>query len=41
MKTLLAALLGLVLLGLALGGCTNCGWLWDDQRHACHSDRVN
>ncbi|HVV63307.1 MAG TPA: peptidylprolyl isomerase [Pseudolabrys sp.] len=36
----LAALSCLVLLALALGGCTKCGWLWDDQSHACHSDRV-
>ena len=35
-----AALLCLVLLGLVLGGCTKCGWLWDDQSHACHSDRA-
>jgi hypothetical protein len=35
----LAALLCLVLLGLSLGGCTKCGWLWNDQGPGtCHSD---
>ena len=37
MRTRLAAILCLLVAGLALGGCTNCGWLWDDAR-ACHAD---
>lgn len=36
-----AALVCLVLLGLALGGCTRCGWVWDDGPRACRADRVN
>jgi hypothetical protein len=39
MTTRLAALLCLALLGLSLGGCTKCGWLWNDQGPGtCHSD---
>jgi hypothetical protein len=39
MTTRLAALLCIVLLGLSLGGCTKCGWLWNDQGPGtCHSD---
>jgi len=34
------AMSGLLLIALALGGCTKCGWLWDNQGHACHSDQV-
>ena len=37
----LAALVCLVLVGLALGGCTRCGWIWDDGARACRADRVN
>ncbi len=34
-----AALLCLAVLGLSLGGCTKCGWLWNDQGPGtCHSD---
>jgi hypothetical protein len=37
--TRFAALLCLALLGLSLGGCTKCGWLWNDQGPGtCHSD---
>jgi len=37
--TRLAALVCLALLGLSLGGCTKCGWLWNDQGPGtCHSD---
>jgi hypothetical protein len=36
----LAAILCLVLLGLSLGGCTKCGWLWDNGGRACHSDKT-
>jgi len=29
----------LVLLAASLGGCTKCGFFWDDwQPRACHSD---
>lgn len=28
----------LVLLALSLGGCTKCGWLWDQPPRSCHSD---
>jgi hypothetical protein len=33
-------LLTIVLLGLSLGGCSKCGWIWDDWRApgACRSD---
>jgi hypothetical protein len=34
----LAALVCLVLLGLALGGCSRCGWVWDDGPRACRAD---
>ena len=27
----------LFLLGLGLGGCTKCGWLWDEAPRSCHS----
>jgi hypothetical protein len=34
-----AALFCLVLLASSLGGCTKCGWLWNDQGPGtCHSD---
>jgi hypothetical protein len=32
------AILCLVVLGLALGGCTKCGWIWQDSGRACHAD---
>jgi len=39
LMTRLAALVCLALLGLSLGGCTKCGWLWNDQGPGtCHSD---
>jgi len=28
----------LFLLALTLGGCTKCGWLWDQAPHSCHSE---
>jgi hypothetical protein len=34
----LAAVICLVLLGLGLGGCTKCGWLWDQGLRSCHFD---
>jgi len=33
-----AVIICLALLGLGLGGCTKCGWLWDQPVRACHSD---
>jgi hypothetical protein len=38
MNKRLAAILCLVVLGLSLGGCTKCGWLWDDWGKACRAD---
>jgi hypothetical protein len=33
------ALLCLVVLTASLGGCTKCGFFWEDwQQRACHSD---
>jgi len=33
-----AVIISFILLGLSLGGCTKCGWLWDQPTRACHSD---
>ncbi len=33
-----AVILCLVLLGLSLGSCTKCGWLWDDLGRACKAE---
>jgi len=33
-----AAILSLILLAVSLGGCTKCGWIWDDLGRSCHSD---
>jgi hypothetical protein len=33
----IAAIVCLIIAGLGLGGCTKCGWLWDEGGHACHS----
>ena len=38
MKKRLATILCLGLLGLSLGGCTKCGWIWNDSPHACRAD---
>jgi hypothetical protein len=38
MQKRFAAVLCLIVLGLALSGCTACGWIWQDGGHACHSD---
>jgi hypothetical protein len=38
-----AVIIGLIALGLALGGCTKCGPIWDDwmaPAKACKSDRL-
>lgn len=34
----LATILCLILLGLSAGGCSKCGWLWDEGGRACRSD---
>ncbi|HET7849546.1 MAG TPA: peptidylprolyl isomerase [Pseudolabrys sp.] len=39
MSPRIAVIACLVLLGLALAGCTKCGWFWQNAQ-ACHSDRV-
>jgi hypothetical protein len=38
MQQRVAAILCLVVLGLALGGCTKCGWIWDDWQRSCHAE---
>jgi len=38
MRQRLVAILCLALLGLSLSGCTKCGWLWNENGRACHSD---
>jgi hypothetical protein len=38
MRRPLAAILCLALLGLALAGCTKCGWIWQDGGRVCRSD---
>lgn len=38
MNKRLAVILCLVVLGLSLGGCTKCGWLWDDLGKSCRAD---
>ncbi|MBS0536898.1 MAG: peptidylprolyl isomerase [Proteobacteria bacterium] len=35
----LFALTCLVLVALTLGGCSKCGWIWEQSR-SCHSDRT-
>jgi len=32
------AIVCLILFGLSLGGCTKCGWLWNEGPRGCHSD---
>ena len=34
----LTAILCLVFIGLALAGCSKCGWLWEEGGRACHAD---
>lgn len=36
-----AAVTGLVLIALSLGGCSKCGWFWESGPRACRSDKVN
>jgi hypothetical protein len=38
MKKRLATILCLAALGLSLGGCTKCGWIWNDSPRACRAD---
>jgi hypothetical protein len=33
-----AAILCLVVLGLCLGGCSKCGWFWDEGARSCHAE---
>ena len=37
----LTVLACVVAFGLTLGGCTKCGFVWDDGPRACHSDKTN
>jgi len=37
MRSRIVAILSLLALSLMLGGCTKCGWLWDEAR-ACRAD---
>ncbi|HZP79663.1 MAG TPA: peptidylprolyl isomerase [Pseudolabrys sp.] len=34
----LTALIVLVLVAATLGGCTKCGWIWDDAQKSCRAD---
>jgi cyclic lactone autoinducer peptide len=38
MRGRIANLICLLLLAATLGGCTKCGWIWDQGPRACHSD---
>jgi hypothetical protein len=38
MQKRVAVILCLAVLGLSLGGCTKCGWLWDDLGRSCKAD---
>jgi hypothetical protein len=33
----LIAFLCVAVLGLALGGCTQCGWIWEQGARSCHA----
>jgi len=37
MFRLVPAIVSLLLLGATLGGCTKCGFIWDDLGHSCHA----
>jgi len=37
MRIRTATILCLLALSFSLGGCTKCGWLWDET-HACRAD---
>jgi len=32
------SLICIIIVGLSLGACTKCGWLWDQGPRSCHSD---
>jgi hypothetical protein len=34
----IAVILCLAMLALSLGGCTKCGWLWEQGARSCHAD---
>jgi hypothetical protein len=36
----LATILCLAVLGLSLGGCTKCGWIWEQGPRSCQSDNT-
>jgi hypothetical protein len=38
MQNRLAAIFFLVILGLGLGGCSKCGWLWEEGGRACRAE---
>jgi len=38
MQMRIAAVLCLIVLGLSLGGCSKCGWIWEQSGRACHAD---
>jgi len=38
MQRRLATILCVLVLALSAGGCTKCGWLWQDGARACHAD---
>lgn len=38
MKTRLTTILCLTVLTLALGGCSKCGFIWDESPRSCRSD---
>jgi hypothetical protein len=40
MRTLVILRLAIltVMLGLTLGGCTKCGWIWDNGPSSCRAD---
>ena len=41
MRQRLTALVCLLLLGLTLGGCSKCGWVWDNWGRACHHETIH
>ena len=38
MQKRLAAIVCLIVLGLSAGGCTKCGWIWEQSPRACRAD---